>query len=207
MAQKHTRGITLMSAMNSEQDAAAQSAVGVRGLLTALAASVLLAACSGGVSGDLKQYVEEVKQRPGAEPEPLPKVAPYKSFTYDAYNLRDPFSPFYEAEPVAPTPGDGGPKPDRPKPAHLIRKKETLEQFPLDTLHYVGILEKDGVRWGLVQTGAPDNTVYKVQVGNHVGQNYGEIVAITESFIKIVELIPDGKGGWFEREASMPLNE
>ena len=196
-----------MSAFETGADAAGRMPTGTRSLLAAVAASILLAACSGGVSGDLKQYVEEIKKRPGAEPEPLPKVAPYKSFTYDAYNMRDPFSPFYEPEPVEHTAGSDGSVTDRPKPEHLVRKKETLEQFPLDTLHYVGILEKDGVRWGLVQTGAPDNTVYKVQVGNHVGQNYGEIVAITESFIKIVELIPDNKGGWFEREASMPLNE
>lgn len=163
---------------------------------------MLLAGCSGGEHNDLQRYIDEVKARQGGRVPPLPDVKPYDTFSYSAYNLRDPFSAFVntDQEPQQQVSGPGL-RPD------FNRKRETLEQFPMDSLSYVGHLEKDGVRWGLVQTGNPDNTVYKVQVGNHVGQNYGEIVAISESVIKIVELVTDGKGGWVEREASMPLNE
>ncbi len=173
------------------------------GRLTTLVALVaLLGACSGAEHGDLQTWVEQVQQQQKGRVPPLPDVKPFETFTYQAYALRDPFTTFIEteSEPVADLPG-GGLRPD------FNRKRETLEQFPLDSLKYVGNLEKNGVRWGLVQSGSPDDTVYKVQVGNHVGQNYGEIVGITETEVKLVELIPDGRGGWNERDAAMALNE
>jgi type IV pilus assembly protein PilP len=47
--------------------------------------------------------------------------------------------------------------------------------------------------------------VHRVTVGNHMGQNYGRIVAITDSEIQLVEIIPDGLGGYLERPAAIGL--
>ena len=162
---------------------------------------ILLGGCTGSEHGDLQVYVEDVKARQKGRVPPLPDVKPFETFTYQAYALRDPFTSYIETEQEPLEAPTGGLRPD------FNRKRESLEQFPLDSLKYVGNLEKDGVRWGLIQSGSPDDTVYKIQVGNHVGQNYGEIVAITESAVKLVELIPDGRGGWNERDAEMALNE
>ena len=41
-----------------------------------------------------------------------------------------------------------------------------------------------------------DGLVHRVTVGNHMGQNYGRIVAITDSEIQLVEIISDGIGGF-----------
>jgi len=90
----------------------------------------------------------------------LPEVKPYESVSYSAYSRRDPFTPYSEPDQEPPDTGSfgEGPRPD------FNRKRETLEQFPLDTLKYVGHLEKGGVRWGLVQSGPPDETVYRPEL-------------------------------------------
>jgi type IV pilus assembly protein PilP len=49
--------------------------------------------------------------------------------------------------------------------------------------------------------------VHKVQPGNYLGQNDGKVTDISASKIKLVEIIPDGLGGYIERPASLALND
>ncbi len=166
--------------------------------LLLLAAPLLVAACSGTEHDDLRAWVDKVKTRPGGKIKPIPEVKPYDTFVYVEDDLRDPFSPYFEEvrQPAA----NPGLRPD------MNRKREALEEFPLDSLKYVGTLEKKGKLWALIA--APDNTVYRVQVGNHLGKNFGEIVEINENQIKIKEIIPNGAtGGWVDREATLTLAE
>ena len=58
--------------------------------------------------------------------------------------------------------------------------------------------------FGLVQ-GA--GGVYRVKVGDYLGRNHGRIVSVTESKIDVVEIVPDGEGGWLERPRSLALRE
>lgn len=158
---------------------------------------VFIAGCSSQQYGDLDQYIEDVKRRTKGRIEPLPEVKTYESQPYSAMDLRDPFTPYTEE-----------PSEELAQPGiqpNLQRKREALEAFPLDSLSFVGHLEKDGTLWGLVQ--APDSSIYRVSIGNHLGKNYGEIITITESSILLKEIIPNGTGGWVEREASLALTE
>ncbi|HID49977.1 MAG TPA: pilus assembly protein PilP [Chromatiales bacterium] len=167
--------------------------------LLLLALALAATGCGTEQHGDLKAYVKKVKARKGGKIEPLPEVKPYDTFVYVDEDRRDPFSPYFEnvREEI---PIDTGIRPD------MNRKREALEEFPLDSLKYVGTLQKKDTLWALVS--APDNTVYRVQVGNHMGSNYGEIIAITETEIKLKEIIPNGAtGGWVDREASVSLSE
>ena len=159
--------------------------------------AVLLTACGSQQHSDLDAYVEDVKRRTKGRIEPLPEVKTYESEVYEAAELRDPFTP-YEEEPSEELTVPG-PVPD------MNRKREALEAFPLDSLAFVGHLERDGTLWGLIQ--APDESIYRVSVGNHLGKNYGEILDINESTITLKEIIPNGSGGWVEREASLALTE
>jgi type IV pilus assembly protein PilP len=161
----------------------------------ALVAASALAACTGGMD-DLEQYVKEVKAKPGGRIEPLPEIKPYESFTYSASNMR---SPFVADTPVVPEPGTvGGVRPD------ANRNREFLEQFPLDTLRMVGTLEAGSAFFGLVQD--KEGLVHRVLVGNHLGQNDGRILRITPSSIELIEIVPDGLGGYFERPAAVALD-
>ena len=159
---------------------------------------------AGGISGcgrdmsDLEAYIAEVNARPGGRIEPLPVIEPYESFTYDAYDMRPPFTPDQPMAQQRDT-GSGSLRPD------ARRAREYLEQFPLDTLEMVGTLTFEGDYYGLVQT--TDSLVHRVRVGNYVGQNDGRIVAIDDAEIRVVEIIPDGIGGYMERSATIGLGE
>ena len=158
-----------------------------------LAASVL--ATSGCTRGkaDLELWVAEVKQRPGPPLDPLPVMKQFETFEYAAQHLRDPFS-----TPIADGDG-GGPRPDED------RRKEVLEAFPLDSLDMVGTIGSgDGVI-GLVM--GPDKVTYRVRPGNYMGLSNGRVTSVTEDRIDLVELVPDGAGGWLERQAQIALED
>ena len=162
-----------------------------------LALSLGLAAC-GGDNDDLDQYINEIKARPGGRIEPLPEITPYEGFTYvaDKQGLRSPFVP---DTPQAAGSAAGGTRPDPD------RSREYLESFPLDTLGMVGTLYIGESMYGLVQTA--DGLIHRVVPGNYMGQNDGRITEVTESEIKLVEIISDGIGGYIERDAAISLSD
>ena len=53
----------------------------------------------------------------------------------------------------------------------------------------------------------PDTLVHRVQAGNYVGQNDGRIIAIDDEEIQVVEIVPDGIGGYIERSAAIGLDD
>lgn len=161
------------------------------GLLIAVA--VLSASGCTRSKADLEIWVAEVKQRPGPPLDPLPVMRQFETFEYAAQHLRDPFS-----TPVSDD-GGGGPRPDED------RRKEVLEAFPLDSLDMVGTIGSgDGVI-GLVM--GPDKVTYRVRPGNYMGLSNGRVTAVTEDRIDLVELVPDGAGGWLERQAQIALED
>jgi type IV pilus assembly protein PilP len=85
------------------------------------------------------------------------------------------------------------------------RNREFLEGFSLDTLKMVGTFKVGNNFYGLVQS--KDGLVHKVQPGNYLGQNDGKITEITGSKISLVEIVPDGLGGYIERPASLGLSD
>jgi len=160
---------------------------------------LILTACSSDNTSDLQDYVAEIKARPKGRIKPLPEIIPYETYLYQVSHLRDPFTPFIALEEASLEIKDAGLHPD------LNRKREELEQYSLDSLTFAGHIEKNGKTWALIT--APDNVIYRVLPGNHIGSNYGEILAITEDSILLKEIIPNGVGGWTEREASLDLSE
>jgi type IV pilus assembly protein PilP len=83
------------------------------------------------------------------------------------------------------------------------RPREYLEQFPLDTLKMVGTLRLRGGNYGLVQT--KDGLIHRVLPGNHLGQNDGRVMGVTDAKITLIEIVPDGLGGYLERPAALAL--
>ena len=159
--------------------------------LTALCA-VVLAGCSGR-DADMSRFIEETKKEPGGRVEPLPEVKPYDSYVYASSALRSPFVPGGSRGAAA------GPRPE------VQRNREFLEQFSLDTMKMVGTIKLQGQDFGLVQVN--DGRVQRVLVGNHLGQNDGRITNIVANKISLIELVPDGLGGYIERPAALGLNE
>jgi type IV pilus assembly protein PilP len=156
----------------------------------AVLGSLVAAGCSGGQS-DLQKWIEATKKRPGGRIQPLPEVKPYESFVYSAASLRSPFQP------------QGAVSNGQNLRPSTRRNREFLEGFSLDTLKMVGTFKVGNNFYGLVQS--RDGLVHKVQPGNYLGQNDGKITEITGGKINLVEIIPDGLGGYIERPASLAL--
>lgn len=157
-----------------------------------LAATLGLAGCGDGLD-DLRAQIEQAKQRPGGRIAPLPEVKPYESYAYSQAGGRSPFT-----QSVAGT-DSSGPRPDSK------RSREYLEQFPLDTMRMVGTLRLGGANYGLVQT--RDGLVHRVLPGNYLGQSDGKILSIADTRISLIEIVPDGLGGYIERPAALGMGE
>ena len=163
-------------------------------------AMLALAGCTRGVTSspgeapNLEKWVADVKARPAPALDPLPVMQQFETFEYAAQNLRDPFSNAFSDQS-----GGSGPRPDPSRP------RQALEQFPLDSMDMVGTIGRGPGMVGLVM--APDKVTYRVRPGAYMGQNDGRITAIHEDRIELVELVPDGAGGWLERPASVALED
>lgn len=162
-----------------------------------LVACLVLSACGGDDFSDIRAWMAEVNAKPKGRIEPIPTFQAYEPFTYQASNLRNPFEP-----PVRVVV-------NKPKGSRLIkpdpnRVKQFLEGFNIEQFEMVGLLENPTGRYALIK-GA--GGVHRVKVGDYLGQNDGKIVAVTDSEVDVVELVPDGEGGWIERPRSIPLKE
>jgi len=162
-----------------------------------LAVALLSLAACAGRDGELEEYIAAIKKESGGDVAPLPEVKPYQGFIYEAQTMRSPFMPG--------SPGGGGGGANALVRPDSKRNREFLEQFSLDTLRMVGTLKLGGQNFGLVKT--KDGLVHRVLPGNHLGQSEGKILAIESSKISLVEIVPDGLGGYMERPASLALNE
>jgi type IV pilus assembly protein PilP len=165
-----------------------------------LVPALLLSACMDDKE-DLAQYVSRVKSEQKTDIEPMPVMKPYQKFTYSASTLRDPFiatvTEVATQEETAPI-VDNGIRPDQ------HRRKEALESYSLSELQFVGTIEQEGV-WALVR--ASDGIINRVQIGNYMGFNHGQVLAISEAEIALKEIVPDGNGMYIERDSSLPIVE
>ncbi len=170
-------------------------------LTICLFSTITLTACNNSNVKDLQTYVDEVKSQQQTKIEPLPEFVPYETYLYSANSERDPFTPPVSSQPRnnVTLATSNGISPD------FNRAREPLELEPLDSLRMVGTLEKAGSAFALIRMS--DSTIHRVKPGNYAGQNYGKIVQISESEIEVTEIIPDGLGGWMERQASLALSE
>ena len=161
-------------------------------------AFLALSGCGGQDFSDLQSFMDEIRARPKGAIEPLPKFQPYEAFTYTAAALRAPFQPSIKIDILAQQKGSKDIKPDE------TRIKQFLEGFNIEVFEMVGTLSNESGLNALVR-GA--GGVHRVKVGDYLGRNNGRIVSIKESSVDVIEIVPDGEGGWLERPRSIPLKE
>lgn len=168
-------------------------------LILSFLVSVGVAGCDAGRDfNDLQTYMDGERARPKGAIEPLPQFQPYEPFTYNASGMRSPFQKPVKIDMAAQQKGSRDVKPDD------TRVKQFLEGFNIEVFKMVGTLSGDVGVFALVQ-GA--GGVYRVKVGDYLGANHGRILTISESKIDVVEIVPDGEGGWLERPRSLVLSE
>ena len=172
--------------------------MGKRTSITTLLLSTVLFGC-GGSSGfdDLDDFMADVNARPKQRIAPLPPFEQVPPFAYQASNQRSPFEPPVVVKRVEREKGGPQVVPD------FNRVKQYLEQYTIARLAMVGTLAQSGTTFALVQDG--DGGVHRVQTGDYMGTDHGRIQRIDEGAIELIEIVPDGTGGWVERARTVSL--
>lgn len=164
--------------------------------LTLLALSSVMVGCGSSANEDLQSFMETETSKLGGRIEPLPEFPPYVSVVYSAAGLR---SPFDLPRNVSLSQDTGRPS-NAPDPT---RQKEFLERFNFAELAVVGSVVMNNERWALIDDGV--GSVHRVRVGMFLGQNHGRISNIQGSDVTVIEIVPDGQGGWIERPRSVTV--
>ncbi|MDP1559512.1 MAG: pilus assembly protein PilP [Nitrosomonas sp.] len=156
--------------------------------------SLMLVACSEENHNDLDEFIRDSGKGLRGQVDPVPDVKLHKHFIYEAFDIPSPFIPRQNEQAQSTR---SGLQPD------LKRRKEVLEQYPLESLRMVGSLEKNKEIFALINS--PDGTLHRVSIGNHLGQNFGRIAGISESEVILKEIVEDGVNDWAERVSSLRL--
>jgi type IV pilus assembly protein PilP len=163
----------------------------LKNILIGFVTLFLLTSCTGDNS-DLMNYIQEIKSRPGGAIEAIPKFAPLPVFKFPENDSRR--SPFKPAEAKKIT-DEFAPDQNRPK--------QPLEAYPLDALKFVGILQQGSQIWGLILQ--PDKKVVPIKVGSYMGQNYGRVLSIKNTEVKLEESVQDS-GKWGKHITTLYLD-
>jgi type IV pilus assembly protein PilP len=166
-------------------------------LTTALLAT-LLAGCGDSDVREVRTWMEETKAQTRPSVKPLPESKEFVPYAYNQAQAPDPFS----ADKLA-GPGAQAQQPNKAQP-DLNRPREALENYPLDTMRMVGMMQKGGVSFALVQI---ERSVYRVRAGQRLGQNFGQVTRVTPAAVEIREMVQDAGGDWVERISKLELQE
>lgn len=147
--------------------------------------------------GDLQAFMAEVKARPKGRIDPLPPFEQVPPFAYQASAMRSPFEPPVVVRKVERNAGGPKVRPDS------NRVKQFLEQFTIGQLAMVGTLEQGAQLFALIRDG--EGGVHRVQRGDYMGSDHGKVQAIVDAGIELIEIVPDGTGGWVERARTVNL--
>jgi len=162
---------------------------------------LVLSACGASSEQEIQQWMDQTKQQTRPS---IPKLKEPKDFIPFSYEKKDELDPFNQMKLQSAlaklNPGNAhGVKPD------LDRRREALEEVPLDIVKMVGTITQGGVRYALVEVDG--KAVNQVKVGNYIGQNYGKIIAVNDDSIEIKEIYLDAGGDWAERAQKLELQE
>ncbi len=169
-----------------------------------LCITLVVAGC-GSNSGfeDLDRFMAEANKSARGIIEPIPEFTTYQSFNYSAANRRSPFSAPVDVKLIAALAEEAqtSVKPD------LDRPRELLESFAITSLQMVGTLKKqdDSTLWALISDS--DGGIHRVKSGQFMGKNHGKVQRISEGQIDLIEIVPNGHGGWLERPRSIALSD
>ena len=158
--------------------------------------SLVLAACESASNQDLYSYMETEKNKAGGRIDPLPAYPPYVPVVYSAAGLRAPF----EVPRTVVLRQETGTPSEAPDTS---RAREYLERFNFAELTVVGSIVMNNEEWGLISES--NGSIHRVKVGNYLGQNHGRVVSISDTSVNVVEIVPDGQGGWIERPRSVKV--
>ena len=160
-----------------------------------------LAACSEGEHAELQRWMAESAKDivPGIPK--LPQVRPYEPVPYEVAGQVDPFRPSKIDPENKGRPGGarGGLQPNFEA---REQRNNVLEKYPLESLKMIGYLNVNNRPIGVVLV---DGKTRQIKIGQYMGMDFGMVTAISDTEIKLKELVQDSAGDWSERESSLFL--
>lgn len=88
------------------------------------------------------------------------------------------------------------------EPAPLTQWRQYLETLPLDQFEMIGSLARRQVRHALLRVGG---VVHRLQVGDRLGRDNGQVTSIEENKVEIAEKVFVPDQGWVERQRTLHL--
>ncbi len=171
--------------------------------IAAASAAVVLAACGASGQEELQDWMTQQRAETKPKVQPIPEP---KKFTPQAYNQESTTDPFSNQKLTQALKRESSQSTSNAAlvAPELSRRKEPLEGYPLDAMHMVGTMTKEGRPVALLRV---DNLLYQVRPGNYLGQNFGKIVKVGETEVVLREIVQDAAGEWIERTATLQLQE
>jgi type IV pilus assembly protein PilP len=158
----------------------------------------VLSACSGEQS-ELQAWMDQETKAVQPTIEKVSEPKAFEPYRYENASQVDPFSQVKLTVALDRLQkSKGGLKPD------LNRRREVLENYPLENIRMVGHLANGRAAFALLQA---ENVVYQAKIGNYLGQNFGVITKMDDGEVKIKELVQDATGEWTERETALRIQE
>lgn len=171
-------------------------------LIASVVTGLALGACDANHQ-DLQSWMDSTRQSTPTEAATIAEPKTFEAYRYRTAGVTDPFSlARLKGGEVTGLPSTLA-RPSGVQP-NLKRAREPLEAFPLESLSMVGNLKQGAAQVALLRA---DTMLYQVKVGNHVGQNFGQITRITDSGVAIREIVQDAAGDWVQRETELRLQE
>jgi type IV pilus assembly protein PilP len=164
-----------------------------------LLVALLLSACGPSRQDTLRDWIDEQRKASVPNVKKIPAPQPFQHLSYEQGERKDPFAKQVlvaqvnaEAEKASPD----------LSLQHKSRARQTLESIPLESMNFVGILEKQGRALGLVRA---DGVLHQVMPGQYIGKNYGKVLRVDEKGIQLREIAQDANGKWSERDAYLRI--
>lgn len=148
-------------------------------ILNIMGVLVILSGCSSGGYADLDEWMKAQQKGVSKKVQPIPEAKVFQPVTFNAKD--DPFKekPITNLEAL-----------EKNKYApEANRRKEPLEKYSLEQLRITGMIMKDGIMYAIIRS--PDGKNNYVTKGNYIGTNYGKIIEINESQLKLEERVQD----------------
>lgn len=87
-------------------------------------------------------------------------------------------------------------------PSALAVHADVLQRLALEQLEMVGSLASRGVRYALIQA---DGRVHRLQVGDRLGRDQGQVAEIGERHVEVIEQVFVAGQGWQARRRTLAL--
>ena len=164
-----------------------------------LLVAVLLAACGPSRQDILREWMEEQRKASIPTVKKIPAPQPFRHLSYEQGDRKDPFTKQYFVALA-----NAAAEKENPdlSLSQKSRARQPLESIPLESMNFVGMLEKQGRSVGLVRA---NGIVHQVVPGQYIGKNFGKVLRVDESGIQLREIAQDAGGKWLERDTYLRI--